>query len=1524
MGKVLKTVATVASVIALAATGAGAIVGAGTLIAGASLGTIAAAAGATSVVAGSLAGSGRPNIPQSPTQLSRLQARLDTQAPRKMVLGGAGPNPTAFPADIRYYEGSGEDERVIEYIIALAAHKVREISELWIEDELAWSAAGGIAPQFIDYLGVEGYKEGRADNTRAINGGARWGSDDRLTGCAYLYVRVNRLGATENEQSPFANGLPGRVTIVGEGMPMYDPRFDSTRGGSGSMRVDNQNTWGPSSGNPIIQSLNVLLGWRINGKLSVGAGLPAKYINFDSVITAANACDEDIVLSGGGTQPRYRTAGAFSTDDAPMNIVGALLAGCAGDLLDSDGQLSFLIKTNTLAVPAVTFDDHDILSAGRWDPMGGQTNLPNIISGNFTDPSDRSLYQPVPYPSVRLDSEDGIERTASIDFATVENAPQAERLAKQTLQRMQYPGLFSAEYNMKGMAAKVGSIVWQSYSPRGWVNKPFRVVSQKPSRSGRIALVLREEHEDIYAWEAEDSAAVQPAEPVRFDFRNTGPILLAREAAKMADWPRVTDSDGTKPEDNATVGAPNGTPVGDRNAEDVTEAIDQSVVELANLAATNAEISAEVDLHAGQIDDLIETYGSTVSAAASAQSAEDAASAAALAATNTQTALGEAQNAVEAAETARDAAATSATNAAGSATASAGSASAALTSKNAAANSASAANTSKVAAESAATTATDKANAASTSASTAATKATEAGQSASAALTSATNASTSAGNASTSASSASTSATNAAGSANTATTQAGLAATSRTQAGNSATAAASSASAASSSAGAASTSANNAQNSATSAGTSATAASGSATSAASDASAAASSASISAKFAQTSSSPTTIAPNLFTDASAGAPQSVADTVTLFLTDADGPHFRLDIQNEAVLPKHAIPVTAGSVVEVVARLKRFGSGNEAKFRFYVRWLDKDFNTVTITFSSIYDLLVSTPQAFSDRFARPADNSIVYARIAIRKDTDTSTRNVGVFSLTGRDVTAQSAAETQAAISQAQAAIATAQAAAAQTSSVVSARYANSSVQPTAVEARFFVDSWGGNPALLNDTTLPLITEPEFGLGLRIDGEGSYARTRSVLPVLQGSTVHATAVIEQISAAANATVTIAWLDADYNVLSYSFLVAGLALSYTPAAYSYTATAPANKLIRYARLGVRKDVGLSGNVGVYGLTLRDKSLVQPVEASITEMRGAAADSSGNRAAFLKLVAAASGGNPAMFEILASAGGSKIGLVGDVVAIGNSVDGIVETVFRAENGQAVMNDAIFRRARVAPRLGSAILHDVELRPKEFLAGDGDVVQYEGGASYGAVPAKIVPNLTGLAALAAGESYDIRPISITNTQFTARAKKLSAGTNTARTSGAGSSFGSTPQWRTNKPTAEDAYNGDYEFKWNARLSKVNEQWDGGSNYIATYRGSFDLYIYNGTSHEKVGSRTAVVTIASSSGPNPSTRDVSLTEVINSAVDSPSGTSVFGIHPTTDSPSVLAFTSVKYTTQSATTATAVAGLIKWEVFPPRD
>lgn len=48
-------------------------------------------------VSGSLLSNKPGRVPRSPTQLGRLEARMDTLAPRKMVLG-----PSAMQADVRF------------------------------------------------------------------------------------------------------------------------------------------------------------------------------------------------------------------------------------------------------------------------------------------------------------------------------------------------------------------------------------------------------------------------------------------------------------------------------------------------------------------------------------------------------------------------------------------------------------------------------------------------------------------------------------------------------------------------------------------------------------------------------------------------------------------------------------------------------------------------------------------------------------------------------------------------------------------------------------------------------------------------------------------------------------------------------------------------------------------------------------------------------------------------------------------------------------------------------------------------------------------------------------------------------------------------------------------------------------------------------------------------------------------------------------------------------------------------------
>lgn len=475
-----------------------------------------------------------PKIPKS--QLSRLNVSLEPTTPRKTVLGT-----TAMNTDLRYHEASGTNQEYIDYIIATSAHKVKSIDELWFDDKLAWSAVSGVSSTYSGYLDVAVRTEGTAANTIAINGGFKWGSTRRLTGCSYIWLRIRRTGVTDKVESPLVSGLPNRVTIIGEGGLLYDPRLDSTvAGGSGSHRANDQSTWGTYTSaedcdNPALQLLWWLLGWRINGQLSVGCGVPPERIDLESFITAANICDEPVTLAAGGTQRRYSTSGTMTDSDNRIDIINTYLGCMNGTLRDSNGRLTVTVLKNDLADYVLDLTDDDILGEFQWNQTRGLTESYNVVRGRYVDPSNNSLYQMVDYPEVRIDSPDGIDRVLSLDLPFVENGNRAQRIAKQFLQRSQYKGTFSAVFTAKALGCQVGDIVLLSFTPLGWDNKPFRVISQQISSTCQVPLELVEENADIYAWDNDERALVQPTAPTIYDPLNNPFILGIADAQATAD-----------------------------------------------------------------------------------------------------------------------------------------------------------------------------------------------------------------------------------------------------------------------------------------------------------------------------------------------------------------------------------------------------------------------------------------------------------------------------------------------------------------------------------------------------------------------------------------------------------------------------------------------------------------------------------------------------------------------------------------------------------------------------------------------------------------------------------------------------------------------------------------------------------------------------------------------------------------------------------------------------------------------------
>lgn len=564
MGKVLKFAAGVVGIAALVIPGvgaaiSGAIFGALGGLAGGTIGAIALGVAQTVTAGLMMAGVGMglstvagvlglgPKPPKvSYASTDRLKASLDPRATRKIVFGR-----TAANTDVHYQEFTGPDQDTLNTILTLASHSLHSIDEIWFDEKVAWSAAGGIGTDFMGYLAVTTRTEGSPANAFTITGSSSWTAGaSRMLGLAYVWLRYTLSG----DESPFGSNVSSRITVRVRGAKLYDPRRDSTVGGSGSHRATDQTTWAwvddNVGRNPALQLLWYLLGWRIQNpvtgewRLAVGLGLPVDRIDLASFIAAANLCDEPVTLASGATEPRYRSDGVFGEGDDPSVVFENLCATMNGVLRDAGGKLALEILHNDLGT-FIDLSDADVIDGFTWLQTPPIDQSFNIVRGQYVDPSDAGLYQPVDYPDVSLPSPDGIDRSKTFNFGMVQSPSQAQRLAKTYLQRAQYPGTFTADFLASAWRCQVGSIVRFTFPALGFNSKLFRVIEHSIKVDGRCPMVLREEHASIYAWSAGEAPAVVAAAPMSYNPLND-PIR-----ASLADALAMASSSG-----KLTIGGP--------------------------------------------------------------------------------------------------------------------------------------------------------------------------------------------------------------------------------------------------------------------------------------------------------------------------------------------------------------------------------------------------------------------------------------------------------------------------------------------------------------------------------------------------------------------------------------------------------------------------------------------------------------------------------------------------------------------------------------------------------------------------------------------------------------------------------------------------------------------------------------------------------------------------------------------------------------------------------------------------------
>lgn len=402
------------------------IIGAALIIAGAVTGNFTLILAGVQLVGSALLEPSRPKNRAA----AAAQLQLGEQ-PRQAVLGRAAVAGSLVDA-FNYGGDYGTDWEVL--VIALADHRCDALEGFYVDDTYVAFAADGMVSGFNNQLQVYWRNGQWTQSVPSIltTNGPGWTANDRGRGVAYVVVAY-KADAPDADNPVYPSGRP-RFRWVLRGLRCYDPRLDTTVGGSGSHRRDNPATWAWSE-NPIVIRHNWVRGIYAGDlvtqpeMLLVGRGLSATEAPPANVFARANLCDETV-----GGQARYKIGGIVSANEPFIDVESDFAAAVAGVISQPEGAVE--VDPGQAKSAIVTFTDDDLLvgSSVTWNEriLGQQDEgWINTVAARFVDPAQRWVIRSAP---VRRDTADVIadggprEAQPQLDFVT--NQPQAQRIAE--------------------------------------------------------------------------------------------------------------------------------------------------------------------------------------------------------------------------------------------------------------------------------------------------------------------------------------------------------------------------------------------------------------------------------------------------------------------------------------------------------------------------------------------------------------------------------------------------------------------------------------------------------------------------------------------------------------------------------------------------------------------------------------------------------------------------------------------------------------------------------------------------------------------------------------------------------------------------------------------------------------------------------------------------------------------------------------------------------------------------------------
>ncbi|WP_272668578.1 MULTISPECIES: phage tail tip protein J-related protein [unclassified Providencia] len=389
-------------------------------------------------------------------QSERKQMLRSPTAPETIIVGKTVCSGLLFFAEEEKGDQT-ENERLF-MALAIAAHKVDRIGQIWLNDDLIGT--------FGDKATYEFHNSRTDCDPYLLKNAPSWKSDMIGDGLAWLRLTL------KYDAEKFPYGVPNVKAEIW-GKPVYDPRTGKT-------------AWSNNGALIILDFYRSYL------------GVPDSDIDFDAFKVAADLCDEPVTTPEGNTEPRYMINGAYELSESPSAILDHMHKCIAAEPTYVAGKHGILMQAYN--GPAVLrIEPNQIIDTVNITPELSLRDATNAIYGTFVDAEQQ--YIKTDFEPVIVDEwieEDGLEIKENMDYRFVTSPYQAARLSNLYLRKKRAGRRVQLRMNMDGYAYRPGEVILLNLPQIGIQNLEFRVAEWKFHPQEGVDILLEEDGAYIY------------------------------------------------------------------------------------------------------------------------------------------------------------------------------------------------------------------------------------------------------------------------------------------------------------------------------------------------------------------------------------------------------------------------------------------------------------------------------------------------------------------------------------------------------------------------------------------------------------------------------------------------------------------------------------------------------------------------------------------------------------------------------------------------------------------------------------------------------------------------------------------------------------------------------------------------------------------------------------------------------------------------------------------------------------------